>query len=73
MNYFAKNQDSAAEQKIRSYYINSMIDDFGESVMTDGKSLNAFADRILAAAEDGKLEQFFQVALVKEWKSLVKY
>jgi hypothetical protein len=59
MNYFAKNQDSAAEQKIRSYYISSMIDDFGESVMTDGKSLNAFADRILAAAEDGKLRTIF--------------
>jgi len=59
MNYFAKNQDRAAEQKIRSYYISSMIDDFGESVMTDGKSLNAFADRILAAAEDGKLRTIF--------------
>jgi len=59
MNYFARNQDNAAEQKIRAYYINSMIDDFGESVMTDGKSLNAFADRILAAAEDGKLRTIF--------------
>ena len=59
MNYFARNQDDASLQKIRSYYISSMIDDFGESVMTDGKSLNAFADRILAAAEDGKLRTIF--------------
>jgi hypothetical protein len=36
-----------------------MIDDFGESVMTDGKSLNAFADRILDAAADGKLRTIF--------------
>jgi hypothetical protein len=59
INYFVRNQDDAALQKIRSYYINSMIDDFGESVMTDGKSLNAFADRILDAAADGKLRTIF--------------
>ena len=48
--YFEK-QGQNGEQainKIRSYYINSIIDDFGESIMTDGKSLNAFADRLLA-------------------------
>jgi len=59
INYFARNQDDAGLQKIRAYYINSMIDDFGESVMTDGKSLNAFADRILDAAADGKLRTIF--------------
>ena len=59
INYFFKNKDDAAIQKIRSYYMNSMIDDFGESLMTDGKSLNAFADRMLAAAEDGKLRTIF--------------
>ena len=36
-----------------------MIDDFGESVMTDGKTLNAFADRILKQAKDGKLQVVF--------------
>jgi len=59
INYFASRGDDASLQKIRSYYINSMIDDFGESVMTDGKSLNAFADRILDAAADGKLRTIF--------------
>ena len=59
INYFASRRDDASLQKIRSYYINSMIDDFGESVMTDGKSLNAFADRILDAAADGKLRTIF--------------
>ena len=59
INYFADKGDDASLQKIRSYYINSMIDDFGESVMTDGKSLNAFADRILDAAADGKLRTIF--------------
>ena len=59
INYFASKRDDASLQKIRSYYINSMIDDFGESVMTDGKSLNAFADRILDAAADGKLRTIF--------------
>ena len=59
INYFASRRDDASLQKIRAYYINSMIDDFGESVMTDGKSLNAFADRILDAAADGKLRTIF--------------
>ena len=59
INYFTRDQNDAGLQKIRAYYINSMIDDFGESVMTDGKSLNAFADRILDAAADGKLRTIF--------------
>ena len=45
--------------KLKAYYINRMIDDFGESVMTDGKSLNAFADRILKQAKGGKLRTIF--------------
>ncbi len=59
--YFKK-QGQDGEQalnKIQSYYINSMIDDFGESIMTDGKSLNAFADRLLAASKDNKLVTVF--------------
>ena len=59
--YFKK-QGANGEQamnKIRSYYINSIIDDFGESIMTDGKSLNAFADRLLAASKDNKLVTVF--------------
>lgn len=59
--YFKK-QGQNGEQalnKIRSYYINSIIDDFGESIMTDGKSLNAFADRLLAASKDNKLVTVF--------------
>jgi len=59
--YFEK-QGQNGEQainKIRSYYINSIIDDFGESIMTDGKSLNAFADRLLAASKDNKLVTVF--------------
>jgi hypothetical protein len=65
--YF-RNQGASGEQslaKIQSYYINSMIDDFGESIMTDGKSLNAFADRMLAAAADGKLQTIFGETLGK--------
>jgi len=61
MQYFEK-QGQGGEQainKIRSYYINSMIDDFGESIMTDGKSLNAFADRLLSASKDNKLVTVF--------------
>ena len=45
--------------KLKAYYINRMIDDFGESVMTDGKTLNAFADRILKQAKGGKLQVVF--------------
>ena len=72
MNYFFKNQDDAAIQKIRSYYMNSMIDDFGESLMTDGKSLNAFADRMLDAAADGKLRTIFGEKMGKSMEDFAK-
>ena len=59
--YFKKQGENGEQalNKIQSYYINSMIDDFGESIMTDGKSLNAFADRLLAASKDNKLVTVF--------------
>ena len=59
--YFKKQGQNGQQalNKIQSYYINSIIDDFGESIMTDGKSLNAFADRLLAASKDNKLVTVF--------------
>ena len=72
INYFNANKDDAAIAEIRSYYINSMIDDFGESLMTDGKSLNAFADRMLDAAADGKLRTIFDEKLGKSMEDFAK-
>ena len=62
--------------KIKSYYINRMIDDFGESVMTDGKTLNAFADRLLSRAKDGKLQVVFGEQMGKsmeEFANILKF
>ena len=56
----------------KAYYMNSMIDDFGESLMTDGKSLNAFADRMLDAAADGKLRTIFDEKLGKSMEDFAK-
>jgi len=56
---YYKANDTNGYNKIKSFYINRMIDDFGESVMTDGKTLNAFADRILKQADGGKLQVVF--------------
>jgi hypothetical protein len=75
MEYFRRlpnNQGDESIKKIQGYYINSMIDDFGESIMTDGKSLNAFADRILGAAKDGKLTTIYGKELGKNMEDFGK-
>ena len=58
--------------KLKSFYINRMIDDFGESVMTDGKTLNAFADRILKQAKGGKLQVVFGKEMGKSMEQFAK-
>ena len=51
--------DSASLEKIRGNYMETLIADFGESLTTDGKSLGAFANRLLDANEGGKLTAIF--------------
>lgn len=51
--------DPAALEKIRGNYMETLIADFGESLTTDGKSLGAFAKRLLDANEGGKLTAIF--------------
>ena len=71
INYYKAN-DPNGYNKIKSFYINRMIDDFGESVMTDGKTLNAFADRILKQAEGGKLQVVFGKEMGKSMEQFAK-
>jgi len=51
--------DPASLEKIRGNYMETLIADFGESLTTDGKSLGAFANRLLDANEGGKLTAIF--------------
>jgi hypothetical protein len=51
--------DEAALQKIRGNYMERLISDFGDTLTTDGKSLGAFAKRLLEANEGGKLSAIF--------------
>ena len=48
-----------ALQKIRGNYMERLISDFGDTLTTDGKSLGAFAKRLLDADEGGKLSAIF--------------
>ena len=73
---YYKTNNVEGYNKIKSYYINRMIDDFGESVMTDGKTLNAFADRLLSRAKDGKLQVVFGEQMGKsmeEFANILKF
>ena len=73
---YYKANDTNGYQKIQSFYINRMIDDFGESVMTDGKTLNAFAERILKQADGGKLQVIFGKEMgesMEEFANILKF
>ena len=69
---YYKTNDVNGYNKIKSFYINRMIDDFGESVMTDGKTLNAFANRILNQADGGKLQTIFGEQMGKSMEEFGK-
>ena len=57
MKAFKGNDD--ALQKIRSNYMDRIIADFGDAVTTDGKTLKAFAERIISENDGGKLVEVF--------------
>jgi len=55
LKYFKTQGDEESVKKVQGYFMNSLIDDFGETVMTDGTKLNKFADRMLDASKGDKL------------------
>ena len=68
MNVFEGNEEAIS--KIRGNYMERLISNFGDSVTTDGKSLAAFAKRIIDADEGGKLKAIFGDA---DGEDLVKF
>jgi hypothetical protein len=75
LTYFRKTQnppDEEAVKKIQGYFMNSLIDDFGETVMTDGKKLNKFADRMLEASKGDKLNVLYGPKMGKEMTEFAK-
>ena len=64
--------DEEAVKKIQGYFMNSLIDDFGETVMTDSKKLNKFADRMLEASKGDKLNVLYGDAMGKEMTEFAK-
>ena len=64
MSYFAN--DPVATNKIKGYFMNSLIDDFGSTAFTDAKTLRQFADRLTKADAGGKLSAIFGDTVGKE-------
>jgi hypothetical protein len=59
LTYFRTQNDEESIKKIQGYFMNSLIKDFGETVMTDSKKLGKFADRMLEASKGGKLNELY--------------
>jgi hypothetical protein len=57
---------------MQGYFMNSLIDDFGETVMTDSKKLNKFADRMLEASKGDKLNVLYGPDMGKEMTEFAK-
>ena len=72
LTYFKTQGDDESVKKIQGYFMNSLIDDFGETVMTDGKKLNKFADRMLEASKGDKLNVLYGDAMGKEMTEFAK-
>ncbi|HAW76964.1 MAG TPA: hypothetical protein DCW74_14670 [Alteromonas australica] len=64
--------DEEALQKIRGNYMERLVSDFGDSITTDGKSLGAFAKRLLDADEGGKLSAIFGEEMGKDMAEFAK-
>ena len=70
--YFEAQNDTESVAKIQGYFMNSLIDDFGETVMTDSKKLGNFADRLLDASRGGKLNELYGSAMGKNMTEFAK-
>ena len=70
--YFKTQGDDESIKKMQGYFMNSLIDDFGETVMTDSKKLNKFADRMLEASKGDKLNVIYGPDMGKEMTEFAK-
>jgi len=70
--YFESQNDTESIAKVQGYFMNSLIDDFGETVMTDAKKLNKFADRMLEASKGNKLNVLYGDAMGKNMTEFAK-
>ena len=61
-----KNLDAPAREKVKGFYLKSIIGDFGSTPLTDAKSLGAFAKRLIDSNNSGKLKEFFGEKLSKD-------
>jgi len=58
--------DDPAREKVKGFYLKSLIGDFGSTPLTDAKSLSAFAKRLIDSNNSGKLKEFFGEDLAKD-------
>ena len=72
LDYFRNQNDTESVAKVQGYFMNSLIDDFGETVMTDAKKLGKFADRMLDASKGDKLNVLYGDAMGKNMTEFAK-
>ena len=61
-----KNLTEPQREKVKGFYLKSLIGDFGSTPLTDAKSLGAFAKRLIDSNNSGKLKEFFGEDLAKD-------
>ena len=72
LDYFRNQNDTESVAKVQGYFMNSLIDDFGETVMTDANKLSKFADRMLEASKGDKLNVLYGDAMGKNMTEFAK-
>ena len=72
LTYFRTQNDEESIKKIQGFFMNSLIKDFGETVMTDSKKLGKFADRMLEASRGGKLNELYGDRMGKDMTEFAK-
>lgn len=70
MNAFEGNAE--ALKKIQGNYMERLIADFGSTITTDGKTLGAFAQRLIDADKGGKLQAIFGEEMGKDMARFAK-
>ena len=61
-----KNLTEPQREKVKGFYLKSLIGDFGSTPLTDAKSLGSFAKRLIDSNNSGKLKEFFGEDLAKD-------
>lgn len=70
LNAFEGNEE--ALKKIQGNYMERLIADFGSTITTDGKTLKAFATRLMDADKGGKLQAIFGEKMGKDMAQFAK-